>query len=139
MAVDQKPQDYKGPRTPIQLENPCGFCNAGDHHMCMHELPYYEKLWICGCECNKGWKPIDLGGETSKKRRTKDEVRTVQLPIESRSDASSGSAPSSIMRESSSEGSSDSVEKLGVDSNFGNESNSNGDEEQEELQDSVLD
>jgi hypothetical protein len=68
MAKDEKPQDYKGVRTPIQLENPCGFCNASDHHMCPHELPYYEKLWICGCECNKGWKPVDLGGETMKRR-----------------------------------------------------------------------
>ena len=37
--------------------------------MCKHELPYYEKLWICGCECNKGWKPVDLGTETTGKRR----------------------------------------------------------------------
>jgi hypothetical protein len=66
MAVDQKPQDYKGPRTPIQLEKPCGFCNAGDHLMCVHELPYYEKLWICGCECNKGWVPQDLGSTVRK-------------------------------------------------------------------------
>ena len=117
MAVDQKPQDYKGPRTPIQLENPCGFCNASDHHMCMHELPYYEKLWICGCECNKGWKPIDLGGESSKRKRVKDEVRTVQLPNESGSDADPTPASSGDLRESSSEGSSDSVEELGVDSN----------------------
>ena len=81
MAVDQKPQDYKGPRTPIQLEKPCGFCNAGDHNMCVHELPYYEKLWICGCECNKGWKPKDLGSITQeKKRRKTDEVRDMQLP-----------------------------------------------------------
>jgi hypothetical protein len=72
MAKDEKPEDYKGPRTPIELKNPCGFCNASDHHMCKHELPYYEKLWICGCECNKGWKPVDLGGET-KKRRVKND------------------------------------------------------------------
>lgn len=81
MAVDQKPQDYKGPRTAIQLEKPCGFCNAGDHPLCVHELPYYEKLWICGCECNKGWVPQDLGSATkTKKRRVQDEVRDMQLP-----------------------------------------------------------
>ena len=79
MAKDEKPEDYKGARTPIQMEIPCGFCNAADHHMCKHELPYYEKLWICGCECNKGWKPIDLGGVTPEKRRKKDEVRTMPV------------------------------------------------------------
>lgn len=66
---DEKPQDYKGPRTPIITKNVCGFCNAGDHELCRHELPYYEKLWICPCECNKNWKPIDLGTEVNPKRR----------------------------------------------------------------------
>jgi hypothetical protein len=115
MAVDQKPQDYKGPRTPIQLENPCGFCNASDHHMCMHELPYYEKLWICGCECNKGWKPIDLGGESSKRKRVKDEVRTVQLPVESRPDASASPASSDTVPESNESGSGDYLEEQRAD------------------------
>ena len=108
MAVDQKPQDYKGPRTPIQLENPCGFCNASDHHLCVHELPYYEKLWICGCECNKGWKPIDLGGDT-KKKRVKDEVRDVQLPAEARQ-PSDVSEPSGDLRTEDLQDSEDSLE-----------------------------
>jgi len=115
MAVDQKPQDYKGPRTPIQLENPCGFCNASDHHMCMHELPYYEKLWICGCECNKGWKPIDLGGESSKRKRVKDEVRTVQLPDESGPDASTSPASSDDVPEPNESGSGDHLEEQRTD------------------------
>jgi hypothetical protein len=24
----------------------------------MHELAWFEKLWLCGCECNKDWKPV---------------------------------------------------------------------------------
>jgi C4-type Zn-finger protein len=80
---EEKPQDYKGPREAIIMKHACGFCNAGDHHMCMHELPYYEKLWICSCECNKGWKPKDLGSTTPEKKRRKiDEVRDMQLPAE---------------------------------------------------------
>lgn len=130
MAKEEKPEDYKGPRTPIQMKNPCGFCNASDHHMCKHELPYYEKLWICGCDCNKGWKPIDLGGEDKKKRRTKNEVRTMQLPDESRSDASISPTSGDLLRESSSEGSSDSVEELGVD---GNSDGSGASQDQEEV------
>jgi len=109
MAKDEKPQDYKGVRTPIQLENPCGFCNASDHHMCPHELPYYEKLWICGCECNKGWKPIDLGGESSKKRRIKNEVRDVQLPTDSGQPPES-SEPSGDLRDADLQDGEDSLE-----------------------------
>ena len=78
---EEKPQDYKGPREAIVMKNPCGFCNAGDHKICRYELPYYEKLWICPCECNKSWVPQDLGSATkTKKRRVQDEVRDVQLP-----------------------------------------------------------
>jgi hypothetical protein len=80
---EEKPQDYKGPREAIMMKHPCGFCNAGDHPLCRHELPYYEKLWICTCDCNKGWKPKDLGSTTTeKKRRKTDEVRDMQLPAE---------------------------------------------------------
>lgn len=81
MAKEEKPQDYKGPREPIVTKNPCGFCNAGDHHMCRHELPYYEKLWICPCTCNKNWVPKDLGSAakikpTKRKEKTDDKGRT---------------------------------------------------------------
>lgn len=31
---------------------------TGDCKDCKHELGYYEKLWICGCECNKDWQPV---------------------------------------------------------------------------------
>jgi hypothetical protein len=74
--MEEKPQDYRGPREPIVTKHPCGFCNAGDHPLCRHELPYYEKLWICPCDCNKGWVPQDLGSAVkiskSKKREEKE-------------------------------------------------------------------
>lgn len=31
---------------------------TGDCENCNHELGYYEKLWICGCDCNKDWQPV---------------------------------------------------------------------------------
>ena len=78
--LEEKPQDYKGPREAIITKHPCGFCMSGDHKQCRHELPYYEKLWICPCHCNKGWVPQDLGSTTATKKRRTNEVRDVQLP-----------------------------------------------------------
>ena len=75
MAADNNdPRSYKGPRTPIVKKNPCGFCNTGDHDKCCHEIPWFEKLWICPCDCNKNWKPQDLGNEvTTKKKKVKED------------------------------------------------------------------
>ena len=43
--------------TSISKMQPCGWCATKDHDNCKHEIRYYEKLWICGCECNKDWIP----------------------------------------------------------------------------------
>lgn len=59
----ETPSEYRGARTPIVMSAPCGWCNSGDHVGCKHELPYYEKLWICGCSCNKDWKPVAVLAE----------------------------------------------------------------------------
>lgn len=67
-AKTDNPQDYKGPRTPIRGKGTlCGWCNADDHDNCKHELPFYEKLWICSCKCNDNWVPQDLGGPVEEK------------------------------------------------------------------------
>ena len=67
-AKSDNPQDYKGPRTPIRGKGTlCGWCNADDHENCKHELPFYEKLWICSCKCNDSWVPQDLGGPAEEK------------------------------------------------------------------------
>jgi hypothetical protein len=87
----------------------------------MHELPYYEKLWICGCDCNKGWKPKDLGTESKTKKERKDEVRTVQLPIESGRDANASGTPSEPVRESIETGSGDSLAEQGADGDIENQ------------------
>lgn len=87
----------------------CGFCNAGDCDKCCHEIPYFEKLWICPCQCNKNWKPTDLGGEDKKKRRVKNEVRDLQLPTDS-GQPSEPSEPSGDLREESLQDGEDSLE-----------------------------
>lgn len=59
------PLSWYGTRTVSRI-GPCGFCTtpntedkeAGNPHRCMNELPYFDKLWICGCECNADWKPV---------------------------------------------------------------------------------
>jgi hypothetical protein len=100
--ADEKPQDYKGPREPIQLKNPCGWCNSGDHAHCVHEIPYYAKLWLCGCECNKSWKPQQLMAGTifkTTKRKDKentDEVQSVQLLEQSGQPESTSSSPGTL-------------------------------------------
>jgi hypothetical protein len=34
---------------------------TGHHDSCKHETSHYDRLWICPCECNKGWVPRDVG------------------------------------------------------------------------------
>lgn len=51
------PSSWTGTRTVIQLSEPCGWCSTAHCDGCNHEIGYYEKLWICGCECNKSWVP----------------------------------------------------------------------------------
>lgn len=59
------PSSWYGTRE-VSWVLPCGHCTtpssadvaAGNPHRCIHELPWFEKLWLCGCECNKDWKPV---------------------------------------------------------------------------------
>lgn len=84
------PESYKGPREIIITKNKCGFCATEDHHKCSHEIPWFEKLWICPCECNKNWVPVDVGDASmgpkpktkKEKKENANEVRDVQLPTE---------------------------------------------------------
>ena len=64
-SVDD-PTGWYGTRT-VSYVAPCGFCSTpttlGDtalpdgKHNCNHEIAWFEKLWVCSCECNKDWKP----------------------------------------------------------------------------------
>lgn len=61
------PTGWYGTRT-VSWTMPCGFCAApttlGDgvlpegQHNCVNEIPYFDKLWLCSCECNSAWKPV---------------------------------------------------------------------------------
>ena len=96
-------QNYKGARTPVRIKSRCYSCNPWrigylyeeepDHDNCTHEHAWFDKLWLCGCECNKDWVPQDVGDPSQdppskKKKRGQDEVRDV------RDDADSGSTSS---------------------------------------------
>lgn len=55
------PQNYTGGRVVHRIKAKCGWCMDAIHEKCKHETAYYEKLWLCGCECNKDWTPVDVG------------------------------------------------------------------------------
>jgi hypothetical protein len=57
-SSNDSPENWFGTRTVIVRTGPCGWCMTGDCKNCNHELGYYEKLWICGCDCNKDWQPV---------------------------------------------------------------------------------
>jgi hypothetical protein len=42
------PDEWTGVRTAIP-SGPCGFCSTKDHGLCPNEIPWFDKLWICGC------------------------------------------------------------------------------------------
>jgi len=48
---------WTGERIVIPYES-CGYCATGHHGGCRGEIGYFEKLWVCGCECNADWVPI---------------------------------------------------------------------------------
>lgn len=48
---------WSGERVVIPYES-CGYCSTSQHSGCRGEIGYYEKLWVCGCECNADWVPI---------------------------------------------------------------------------------
>ena len=61
------PLGWYGTRT-VSWVMPCGMCSApttmgetvlpDGKHNCVHEIGYFDKLWLCSCECNRGWKPV---------------------------------------------------------------------------------
>ena len=68
------PSNYKGPRNPI-LTKQCGFCSTSDHNKCAQEIAFFEKLWVCGCECNVAtWKYYEG------KEQVTDDMRAMRVP-----------------------------------------------------------
>lgn len=67
------PLSYAGTRTVTLTQTPCGHCldalileHEPYHRGCSHEIGYFDKLWVCGCDCNKDWVPqavtVERGG-----------------------------------------------------------------------------
>lgn len=59
-SKDQRSEEWTGTRQVIPLQGSCGFCRDTFHEKCCHEIGWYDKLWICGCSCNKAWKPVNV-------------------------------------------------------------------------------
>ena len=59
------PASWYGTRT-VSWTAACGYCEYPSQttlegekpHECIHEISWFDKLWLCGCECNKDWKPV---------------------------------------------------------------------------------
>jgi len=82
MAKDvNDPDEWTGTRTVLPYKQ-CGFCSTDDHHLCPHEIPWFDKLWICGCDCNKSWKPKDVVvKESIKSKMEKANVKAVSQSV----------------------------------------------------------
>jgi hypothetical protein len=82
MAKDTNdPDDWTGTRTVIPFDL-CGFCSTKDHKLCPGEIPWFDKLWICGCTCNKSWKPKDvIVKESNKSKWNKPIVKAVSQSV----------------------------------------------------------
>lgn len=59
-SKDQRSEEWFGTRQVVPLNRPCGFCRDDSHERCPHEIGWYDKLWICSCNCNKTWKPVNV-------------------------------------------------------------------------------
>lgn len=59
-SKELRAEDWWGTRTVIPTNLPCGLCRDTKCEKCAHEIAWYEKLWVCSCDCNKSWKPKAL-------------------------------------------------------------------------------
>lgn len=76
-ASSQPDRSSNTPITSVVRMQPCGWCNTGDHEHCKHEIRYYEKLWICGCECNKNWIPSTERSDNDNKENHEETLEQV--------------------------------------------------------------
>ena len=60
MSSKDNHNDWFGTREVKYREQSCGFCREANHKNCAHEIAWFDTLWICGCTCNKTWKPQDV-------------------------------------------------------------------------------
>lgn len=101
-SANDSPENWFGTRTVIKSEMKCGWCNTKDCDNCHHELGYYEKLWVCGCECNVNWVPQAVTverkeqSETNKKRTASPRARKQETDaVGTRTEVSEGTTEES--------------------------------------------
>ena len=67
------PTDWAGTRKPRHMTIRCGWCMDADvftepryHASCIHEIGYFDALYVCPCDCNADWVPqavvVEKGG-----------------------------------------------------------------------------
>lgn len=67
------PTDWHGTRKPRLMADRCGWCMDSDFfkepaycQKCVHEIGYFDSLYVCPCECNASWVPhavvVEKGG-----------------------------------------------------------------------------
>ncbi len=67
-TAPDNPADWWGTRTVKVKSIPCGWCHDADtfewarhfHQKCVHEIAYFDSLWICPCPCNADWTPVQV-------------------------------------------------------------------------------
>jgi hypothetical protein len=47
----------------------CGWCLTGDHKDCKPSITYFDKTWVCTCEC-RGTTPTLVEGKKPRKARS---------------------------------------------------------------------
>ena len=50
----------------------CGFCMTRHHENCKPKITYYDKVWICECECRE--EPNEITEESNSSNETGIEV-----------------------------------------------------------------
>lgn len=99
--------DYKGGREVIIMNCKCGWCLTNECKNCKHEVAYYEKLWICPCECNKDWVPQDVGAYEIKRQERKqteeieDDLPDVRIPTDTGRDTGAKKPRGKLRQDSS--------------------------------------
>ena len=56
-SKELRAHEWYGTREVFPTSIGCAWCREDQHEKCCHEIGWYEKLWVCSCDCNKSWVP----------------------------------------------------------------------------------
>jgi len=69
----------------------CGWCQSEDCKNCKRQINYYDKIYLCGCDCAKDYWPE--GQPREEEKETENEVRTMRVSDEAGQHAESDDTP----------------------------------------------